>query len=103
MLKIRKLAACLILSCSFLHAADADRKILTRVDPEYPEIARKMQIHGVVKLKVWIRPDGNVSRVEYVGGHPLLAEAALNAVRKWKFETAPVESTLQLELKFTPQ
>jgi TonB family protein len=101
--RLAKIAAYLILSCSLVHAVDGDRKILRRVDPEYPEIARRMQIHGVVKLKVWIRADGTVARVEYIGGHPLLAESAVNAVRKWKFEPASAETTMQLELKFSTQ
>jgi TonB family protein len=102
MQRIAKFAACLVLCSSLLHAAGAERKIVVRVDPEYPAIARKMQLHGAVKLKVWIRADGAVTRVEYVGGHPLLAESAVNALRKWKFEAAPQDTTMQLELKFSP-
>ena len=103
MIKIAKIAACLILSCGFLVAGDTDRRVVTRAEPEYPEIARKMQLRGTVKLKVWIRADGDVTRVEYIGGHPLLAESAVNAVKKWKFEPASGETTMQIELKFSPQ
>lgn len=102
-MKIAKLAACMILSCSFLHAADADRKIASRVEPDYPELARKMHIQGMVKLKVWIRTDGNVSRVEYIGGHPLLAESAVAAVKKWKFEPGHDETSMLVEIRFSPQ
>ena len=37
-----------------------------------------MNLHGTVKLKIWISNDGSVRRLEYVGGHPLLAQAAPN-------------------------
>jgi outer membrane biosynthesis protein TonB len=53
-----------------------------------------------VKLKVWIGPDGTVRRLEYVGGHPLLATSALPAVKKWKYQPGPGESTSQVEIKF---
>lgn len=100
MMKIAKLAACLILSFNFLHAADADRKVVTRVEPDYPELARKMHIQGMVKLKVWIRADGTVGRVEYIGGHPLLAESAVAAVKKWKFEPGHEETSMLVEIRF---
>lgn len=100
--RIAKLAACLFLSCGLLYAGDA-RKIVERVEPEYPAIARKMQIRGVVKLKLKVAANGTVTQVEYVGGHPLLAESAVAAVRKWKFETGPANSTEQIEVKFSPE
>jgi TonB family protein len=101
--KLAKCASFLILSCSLLSAGDVERKVVLRVEPEYPEIARKMQIRGIVKLKLWIRGDGTVIRVEYIGGHPLLAESAVSAVRKWKFESRPSDTTLQVGLKFSPE
>ena len=62
------------------------RKVVQHDDPEYPAIAARMSLHGTVKLKVRIAPDGTVRSVECVGGHPLLAESALKAVRKWRYE-----------------
>jgi TonB family protein len=56
--------------------------------------------HGSVKLKIWIAPDGTVRRLEYIGGHPLLAESALKAVKTWKYQPATTESTSQVEIKF---
>jgi TonB family protein len=99
--KLAQFASCLVLSCSLLRAADSQRKIVERVEPDYPEIARKMQIRGAVKLKVWIRANGSVTRVEYLGGHPLLGESAVKAVQKWKFEVAPDDSTMLIEVKFS--
>jgi TonB family protein len=78
----------------------AERAILKKDPPEYPKIAKDMNLHGAVKLKVWVKPDGSVRRLEYVGGHPLLAEAALKAVKSWKYAVAAKESTQLVEVKF---
>ena len=59
-----------------------------------------MNLHGTVKLKIWISPDGTVRRLEYIGGHPLLAESALKAVKGWKYQSAAQGSTTIVELKF---
>jgi TonB family protein len=77
-----------------------ERKVVQRDDPKYPAIAAKMSLHGTVKLKVRIAPDGTVRNVEYVGGHPLLAESALRAVRKWRYEVKAKESTQVVDVNF---
>jgi TonB family protein len=59
-----------------------------------------MNLHGTVKLKIWISPDGTVRRLEYIGGHPMLAEAALRAVKTWKYQATAQESTAIVALKF---
>jgi len=59
-----------------------------------------MNLHGTVKVKVWINSDGSVRRVEYIGGHPLLAQAALKAVKNWKYDLGAKETTSQVEVKF---
>lgn len=92
------LVVLLLVACGW--AADESRKIVHHEDPEYPQIAAKMSLHGTVKLKVWIAPDGSVRRLEYIGGHPLLAESAIKAVRLWKYERAEKETTDVVELKF---
>jgi TonB family protein len=92
---------CFVLLTGGLYASDqAEREIVQREDPEYPAIAAKMSLHGTVKLKVWIAPDGTVRRLEYIGGHPLLAESALKAVKNWKYEAAAKESVQIVEVKF---
>ena len=80
--------------------AETERRITHQDQPEYPEIAKKMNLHGTVKLKVWINPDGTVRRLDYVGGHPLLAESALKAVKAWRYEAASKESNGIVELRF---
>ena len=69
-------------------------------EAEYPAIAERMHLHGTVKLKIWISPDGSVRRLEYIGGHPLLAESALQAVKSWLYEPGSKETTTVVEVKF---
>lgn len=100
MKKLLQLAFCFTLCLDLALAADQDRKLLTRTDPEYPAIARDMNLHGTVKMRIWISGDGTVRRVEYIGGHPLLAESALKAIKTWRYESGTKETTSVVELKF---
>ena len=79
-----------------------DRKVKTKVPPSYPEIARKMGLSGTVKLEVVVMPNGNVKDTKVIGGHPILVSAAVDAVKKWKFEAASGESTGTVEFRFDP-
>jgi TonB family protein len=91
----------LVLLVGSLRAGDATaRKLVTQVNPEYPDIAARMSIHGTVKFRVWVAPDGAVRRVEYIGGHPLLAEAALKAIKIWKFVPASKQSVEMIQIRF---
>jgi TonB family protein len=89
-----------ILASAFVFAADDSRKLKIQITPDYPEIASRMNLHGTVKLKLTVAPNGEVKRVEYVGGHPLLADSAVKAVKVWRYEPAASESTVQVDLKF---
>ena len=82
---------------------DLARKPKSKVAPVYPDVARRMNIEGTVKLAVVVSPNGTVKSSKAVGGHPLLVNAALTAMRQWKFETAPSESSGIVEFKFQPQ
>ncbi len=99
--RLKHILLCTLLLATLGHAADQpSRAIVKKEDPEYPELAKNMNLHGSVKLKIWIKPDGSVRRLEYVGGHPLLAESALKAVKNWRYAAADKESTGTVELKF---
>ncbi len=76
------------------------RRARTKVQPMYPELARKMNITGTVKVEVVVAPDGTVKEAKVVGGHPVLASAALEAISKWRFEPAAEESTGIVNFKF---
>jgi TonB family protein len=79
------------------------RKAKTKVAPIYPDIARRMSISGVVKLAVVVAPNGTVKSSKAIGGHPVLVNAAQDALKHWKFEPAPTESSGVVEFKFQPQ
>ncbi len=77
------------------------RKARSKVAPAYPELARRMKISGVVKVQVTVAPNGSVKDATLMGGHPVLANAVLDAVRKWRFE-AGSETKENLEFRFNP-
>jgi len=79
------------------------RRAKTKVQPLYPELARKMNLTGTVKIEVVVAPNGTVKDARVVGGHPVLASAALDAAKKWRFETAPGESSGVIDFKFEPR
>jgi len=81
-------------------SANSDRKVASRVQPVYPELAKKMHIHGIVKVEAIVRPNGTVKSTRVLGGNPVLVDAAQDAVGKWKFEPAQSESTEVLQLVF---
>lgn len=84
-----------------LHAQEeGERKATSRVAPLYPELARRMNVSGTVKLEVTITPDGKVKTVKPIGGHPVLVQAADEAVRKWKFEPASSATTEVVAVQF---
>ena len=78
------------------------RKVKVRVTPIYPSLARQMNIAGVVKVEVTVAANGAVKTTKLVGGHPLLATAAMDAVKKWRFEAGSEETTGVVEFKFDP-
>ncbi len=79
------------------------RRAKAKVQPAYPELAKKMNIAGTVKIEVVVAPNGSVKEAHVVGGHPVLANAALDAAKKWRFDPAPAESTGIIDFKFEPR
>ena len=79
-----------------------DRKVKSKVAPAYPEIARKMGLTGTVKIELVVSPNGTVKETKVLGGHPILVTAAVDAVKKWRFETATADSTGTVEFRFDP-
>jgi TonB family protein len=105
--KVALLAVAAIAVGAALRAQDATgemtRRVKSKIPAVYPELARKMNLAGTVKVQVVVAPNGTVKEAKVVGGHPVLANAALDAVRKWRFEPAPVENTGIVDFKFEPQ
>ena len=105
------LALLLLISCCCVPAgmaqsqqpAEGGRKLIRKVEPSYPEMARRVNMAGTVKVFAVVAPDGNVKAVEPVGGSPVLVQAAQEAVSRWKFAPASAESKELIELHFHPQ
>jgi outer membrane biosynthesis protein TonB len=64
--------------------AGASRRATSRVATNYPELAQRMGLQGMVKLEAGVRPNGSVKSARVIGGNPVLGEAASTAVGKWK-------------------
>jgi len=94
------LLALILLSSALRAFAQNTRKVKTSVQPAYPELAKKNNIQGTTRLEVTIAPDGSVKNVKVLGGSPVLAQAATDAVKKWKYEPAPNETSAVLSFDF---
>lgn len=79
------------------------RRAKTKVQPLYPELARRMNLAGTVRIQVVVLSNGAVKDAHVVGGHPVLAGAALDAAKKWRFEPGPAESSGVIDFKFEPR
>jgi periplasmic protein TonB len=76
--------------------------LIHRVNPEYPEVARKARVEGTVILEAIINKNGDVENVKVLRGvHPVLDQAAVNAVRKWRYkpQTSKVHTTVTVKFK----
>jgi protein TonB len=83
--------------------AEHTRKIVSKVDPLYPDLARKMSIQGLVRLEVAVTATGRMRRAEVLGGNPLLAKSAMDAVDKWKWEPSSQETHEIVIINFRPE
>ena len=102
----RFLLYALMLTPAFAQTSDPSentRRVINRVTPSYPELARTMNVKGSVRLAALVAPNGTVKTVKVIGGHPLLVQAAERAVQKWRWEPARQESNEAIELRFNPQ
>lgn len=78
------------------------RTILQRVQPQYPALARKLSIQGLVKLEVTVEADGTVKAMNTKGGHPLLVDAAQQAIRQWRWKPESHSTVESIEIRFNP-
>lgn len=79
---------------------ESKRKVKSKTAPVYPELAKRMNVTGKVKIEVVITPEGHVKSTRVVGGHPLLVQVCQDAVKEWKFVPAPEETTQIVEFEF---
>ena len=76
------------------------------VNPTYPPLARQARIQGVVILQALISKNGDIENLQLISGHPMLAPAAIEAVKQWKYKPyllngEPVEVETQVQVNFT--
>ena len=105
-MRLRILSAILLIgSCCLPSQAGevldvGSRHVRHYVRPMLPEIARKMNLRGAVKLEVEIAPDGRVTTVKALGGHPLLVDGASQAVKSWQFDITTQPTVGELTIVF---
>jgi TonB family protein len=87
-----------------LHAQTENntRKIIYRIEPEYPPDLKRIGIGGYVRVDATISPSGTVEAATVTGGNPILAEAAVKAVKKWKYAPMDSRTKASLSFHFTP-
>jgi protein TonB len=81
-------------------------KLVKKVIPEYPALAKTARLSGVVHLLGVIAKDGTIQNLQLISGHPILAGAALAAVRQWAYQPTllngrPVEVIAPIDVNFT--
>lgn len=79
-----------------------DRRVITRIEPDYPDALKKLYIGGVVRVEVQVAPNGSVKNVKLLGGNPILGQSTMKAVKSWKYAPAAVDETLTVKLEFDP-
>ena len=81
---------------------ESTRKLKSSVSPEYPELARRLNLKGIARVTVTVAPDGRVISAKELGGNPVLVDALIRAVKKWKYEPAAKETVLEVKFEFNP-
>jgi TonB family protein len=78
----------------------AQRRLITRVEPEYPDALKRLNIGGTVRLQLTIGPKGNVEAVKVLGGNPILGESAVAAARQWVYSASHSRTIEELSIPF---
>ena len=82
---------------------ESTRKVVNRVVPAYPQLARTMNLRGVVKIDAVVGSNGALKSLSVKGGNPVLVQAAQNALQKWRWEPAGHETHEPIEFVFDPK
>lgn len=98
------LFACVVSVPLFAQSEDGagERKVVTRVEPKYPPTLERMYIGGVVRLQVDIAANGTVESAQLLGGNPILGQAAIAAVKQWKYMPGSRKTRQVERLEFDP-
>ena len=79
-----------------------ERKVVTRVEPDYPDALKKLYIGGVVRVEVQVSPNGTVKTAKLLGGSPILGQSTMKAVKQWKYVPAATDETFTVKVEFDP-
>src|SRR5437899_8523498 len=75
------------------------REVKSKATPVFPDLAKKMNVNGVVKVELMVNPNGSVKSAKAIGGHPLLIESAVAAAKQFKYEVSTEETKELVEFK----
>ena len=78
------------------------RKVVRTSEPDYPIIVKNAHIGGSVRLSATVLANGDVAKVDILGGNPIFVASAINAVRKWKYAPAASQTKEEVQINFTP-
>jgi TonB family protein len=84
-------------------APGSKRKVRSLGKPQYPDLAKRMNLSGAVKVEVVVGADGKVKRTRVLGGHPVFVPEAEKAAMQSEFEPGPKETVEVIEFKFAAQ
>lgn len=91
----------ILVGAATVAVAQEKRPVKTQAKPTYPELARKMNVSGSVKVELVVAANGAVKSAKALGGHPLLIDAAVNAAKQCKYEAGADETKEVMEFKFS--
>jgi TonB family protein len=78
-----------------------ERKVVNRVEPEYPDTLKRLYIGGVVRVEIVVGSNGNVQTTELLGGNPILGQSAMKALKQWRYEAGTKEKMI-VQMEFDP-
>jgi TonB family protein len=79
-----------------------ERRLITRVEPEYPDTLKRLYIGGVVRVEVEVEANGAVKGTKLLGGSPILGQSTMKAIKQWKYAPAAADETLTVKFEFDP-
>jgi len=83
-------------------ASTVERKIVSRVEPEYPETLKRLYIGGIVRVEAVVSPKGAVESTQLLGGSPILGQSAMKAIKQWKYAPSGNREKVLVQVEFDP-
>ena len=94
------LVLAVLLAMSTVTSGEQTRRLKRGDPPEYPELAKRLNIRGIARIQATIAPDGSVKEIKELGGNPVLLQALVNAVKKWKYEATNTTTSIEVRFAF---